>query len=114
RSTLKHCRGIVGLLKLESSLFQPVKIRGARISEKGLTWSEPASHPSRAHFVRSETESDHEHHRKVPQGAVGPRCPLLQVTKRCADGCRMETDHEKGAVGDLAGKFDHARPGRQQ
>src|SRR5262249_3699940 len=26
----------------------------------------------------------------------------------------MQTDHEKGAVGHLAGKFDHAGPGRQQ
>ena len=26
----------------------------------------------------------------------------------------MQTDHEKGAVGRLAGKFDHAGPGRQQ
>src|SRR5437763_1183021 len=114
RSILRNCRGIVVLLKLESSFFQPVKIRGARISKKGSTRSEPASHPSRPCLGGSQTERNHEHHRKIPQGAVGPRCPLLQVTKRCADRCRMQTDHEKGAVGNLAGKFDHARPGGEQ
>src|SRR4029077_2851741 len=43
-----------------------------------------------------------------------PRSPLLQMTKRGADRRRMETDHEKSAVGHLAGKFDHARPRREQ
>ena len=36
------------------------------------------------------------------------------MTERCADGHRVEADHEQGAVGYLAGQLDHARPGRQQ
>src|SRR5262245_37393736 len=65
RVILGDCRGIVGRLKLEAGLLQPAKIRRARIGEKGLTWSEGASHPSRARLGGSETERDHEHDRKA-------------------------------------------------
>jgi hypothetical protein len=37
RLILRDCRGIVRWLELEPGLFQPVKIRCARIGEKGLT-----------------------------------------------------------------------------
>ena len=67
RLILGQCRGIVRRLKLEPGLLQPVKIRRARIGEKRLTWSEGASHPSRARLGGSETERDHEHHRETAQ-----------------------------------------------
>src|SRR6516165_11718209 len=69
---LGYRRGIVRWLKREPDLLEPVKIRCARIGEKGLTWSEPASHPSRARFGGSEAERDHEHHREVPRGPLAP------------------------------------------
>src|SRR5262245_18455702 len=43
RLILTQRRRIVRWLELEAGLFQPVKIRRARIGEKGLTWSEEAS-----------------------------------------------------------------------
>src|SRR6516162_211995 len=80
---LGYRRGIVRWLKREPDLLEPVKIRCARIGEKGLTWSEPASHPSGPHLsVGSETESDYEYHRKARQGASRPSGPFLQMTKR--------------------------------
>jgi hypothetical protein len=42
RLILSDCRGVVRRLKLEAGLFQPVKVRRARIGEKGLTGSEKA------------------------------------------------------------------------
>jgi hypothetical protein len=67
RLILTQCRRIVRWLELETGLLQPVKIRRARIGKKGLAWSEPASHPSRARLGGSETERDDEHHRKAAQ-----------------------------------------------
>lgn len=65
RSIFRDRHGIVRWLKREADLLEPVKIRCARIGEKGLTWSEPASHPSGPHLsVVSQSESDHEYHRK--------------------------------------------------
>src|SRR5262249_18087935 len=76
RLILGQCRGIVRWLKLEPGLLQPVKIRRARISEKGLTRSEGASHPSRARLGGSETEREHEHHREFPAVSGRPALPL--------------------------------------
>ena len=60
--------GIVRVLELEAGGPEPAKIRGARIGEEGLTWSEPAPHPSRPHLgIGSETERDHENHREAGQ-----------------------------------------------
>src|SRR5262249_58061740 len=95
---LSYCRGIVRLLEREAGLSQPVQIRRAWIGEKRLPWGEGASHPLRARLGGSKTERDHEDHREALERAAGPRCPLLQVTKRCSDGCCIKTDHEKGAV----------------
>src|SRR5262245_55185522 len=106
---------IVRLRELEAGLPEPAKIRRARIVEEGLAWSEPASHPSRSDLrLGSKAESDHEHHGEAGEGATDPLGASLQMTTRCSHGRRVETDHEKGAVGDLAGEFDHAGPGRQQ
>src|SRR5215470_9984633 len=73
RLMLRDCRGIVRWLELEPGLFQPVKIRCARIGEKRLTWCEGAPHPSRARFGGSEAERT-----LLGSPAVsGPLAPLL-------------------------------------
>jgi hypothetical protein len=104
RLILAYRSGIVRFLKLESGFSEPPKVRRARIREEGMTLGEPASHPSRSHLgIGPETDGDHEHHWETDQGAARPLGPMLQMTKRCSYSRWMNTDHEKGAVGHLAG-----------
>src|SRR5262245_18822492 len=96
---LRYRSRIVRFFEFKARFLEPTKIRCTRIVQKGLTYSEPAPHPSHPHVgVRSETESDHKYHRKAGQRAAGTSVTFLQMKTRGADGRGMETDHEKGAV----------------
>ena len=101
---------------VDPGVAEPVEVGGARVGEEALAGREPALGPAPRHPPRRSASAhrhDEDRRKAVERSAAAPR-PVLQVPARRADRLGMETDHEHGAVGDLARQLDHPRARGEQ